>query len=292
MYRSDFSKKVAKTVIPFTSSCLARLRMHGLVRYAELGASLLQGKGAGSGWDISAEIQAAADCILRPDPILLDVGANNGRWTQGMLRLFPATRKVVLFEPQEECLAAINSLQIPGKVVVPAAVSDHAGTELFHISCAGWGAASLYERNETFFADRPQKKIAVQVTTLDAVLEGEAIDHVDFAKFDIEGAELAAFRGATRTFSRGAIGALSFEFGSGNINSRTFFRDFWDFLTGHGFEMFRVLPGGRTLRISEYYEDLEYFRGVSNYVCKAKKVRNVQGLAVPHSPARALYATH
>jgi FkbM family methyltransferase len=261
MYRSDFSKKVAKTVIPFTSSCLARLRMHGLVRYAELGASLLQGKGAGSGWDIYAEIQAAADCISRPDPILLDVGANNGRWTQGMLRLFPATRKVVLFEPQEECLAAINSLQIPGKVVVPAAVSDHAGTELFHISGAGWGAASLYERNETFFADRPQKKIAVQVTTLDAVLEGEAIDHVDFAKFDIEGAELAAFRGASRSFSRGAIGALSFEFGSGNINSRTFFRDFWDFLTEHGFEMFRVLPGGRTLRIREYYEDLEYFKG-------------------------------
>ncbi|MGA9987446.1 MAG: hypothetical protein WBP69_06675, partial [Terriglobales bacterium] len=85
------------------------------------------------------------------------------------------------------------------------------------------------------------------------------------------GAELAAFRGTARSFSRGAIGALSLEFGSGNMNSRTFFRDFWDFLTGYGFEIYRVLPGGNILQIDEYYEDLEYFRGASNNLCKATR---------------------
>lgn len=100
------------------------------------------------------------------------------------------------------------------------------------------------------------------------MIEKEGIQFVDFAKFDVEGAELSALHGGARTFSRKAIGALSIEFGSSNINSRTFFRDFWDFLTGYGFELFRVLPGGRTLRIEEYYEDLEHFRGVSNYVAR------------------------
>ncbi|MGA9390316.1 MAG: FkbM family methyltransferase [Candidatus Sulfotelmatobacter sp.] len=233
--------------------------------------SLLQGKGAGSGWDMSGELRAAAGCIKRSDPVLLDVGANYGKWAQGMLHIFPGTRKVLLFEPQEECLVKLAGLPLPGKTVIASAVSDHSGTEPFYVSGPGWGAASFYERNETFLVKRRQQKITVPVTTLDAALEIEGIEFVDFAKFDIEGAELAAFRGATRSFSRGAIGALSLEFGSGNINSKTFFREFWDFLTGYGFEIYRVLPGGNILRIDEYYEDLEYFRGVSNYLCKASR---------------------
>lgn len=286
MHHAGFTRKIAKSVIPFASSCLTRLRMQGLVRYVETGAALLQGKGAGSGWDLASELRAAAACISRPDPILLDVGANYGKWAQGMAALFPDVRRILMFEPQEDCLAALQKLDLPGKTIVPFAVSDHSGTELFHTSGNGWGAASLYRRNETFFAAKSQTRTTVPVTTLDTILEREKIDFVDFAKFDIEGAELAAFHGAARSFSRGVFGALSLEFGSGNINSRTFFRDLWDFLTGHGFQVFRVLPGGKALHISEYYEDLEYFRGVSNYLCVAKVRANVQGLkAVQFVPA-------
>lgn len=262
---------MTKSIMPLISSCLVRLNMHDLLRSAEMGMSLLQGKGAGSGWDMSGELRAAAGCVKRSDPVLLDVGANYGKWAQGMLRIFPGTQKVLLFEPQEECLVRLAKLPLPGKTVIASALSDHSGTEQFYVSGAGWGAASFYERNETSLVKRKQKKITVPVTTLDAALEIEGIEFVDFAKFDIEGAELAAFRGATQSFSRGAIGALSLEFGSGNINSKTFFRDFWDLLTGYGFEIYRVLPGGHILRINEYYEDLEYFRGVSNYLCKATR---------------------
>ena len=271
MNNSGKAAKMTKSIIPLISSCLVRLHMHDFVRSAEIGMSLLQGKGAGSGWDMSGELRAAASCIKRPDPVLADVGANYGKWAQGMLHIFPSTQRVLLFEPQEECLTKLAKLSLPGKTVIASAVSDHSGTEPFYVSGMGWGAASFYERNETSLVNRQQQKITVPVTTLDATLETEGIEFVDFAKFDIEGAELAAFRGATRSFSRGAIGALSLEFGSANINSKTFFRDFWDFLTSHGFEIYRILPGGNTLRIHEYYEDLEYFRGVSNYLCKATR---------------------
>jgi hypothetical protein len=36
--------------------------------------------------------------------------------------------------------------------------------------------------------------------------------------------------------------------------------------TTYGFRIFRVLPGGNMVRIPEYNEDLEHFRGLSNYV--------------------------
>jgi hypothetical protein len=104
------------------------------------------------------------------------------------------------------------------------------------------------------------------VVSIDSFMEAHAIEFVDFMKMDIEGHELFALQGAARALARGAIRALSFEFGAGNINSRTFFRDYWDLLTKHGYEIYRVLPGGRTLRIVRYDEDLEYFRSVSNYV--------------------------
>jgi hypothetical protein len=83
---------------------------------------------------------------------------------------------------------------------------------------------------------------------------------------DIEGHELFALRGAKNALKAGCIRALSFEFGSGNINSRTFFRDFWDLLTMYEYKIVRVLPGGKLYSVRAYNEDLEYFRGVSNYI--------------------------
>jgi FkbM family methyltransferase len=270
--RSKFevAKKIVKSILPAISYPASGMHMQGLLRYAETGVAMLQGKGAGAGWDLRSEIRAAAACVHRPKPVLLDVGANYGRWAQGMVQIFPATQNVFLFEPQEACLSELRKLDLPGKVIVSRAVGDHPGTRTFHVGKPGWAAASFYERTETFFSDIEQHKISVPVTTLDAVIQNERIEFVDFAKFDIEGAELSALHGAVDSLSRGAIGAMSLEFGSGNINSRTFFRDFWDFLTAHGFEIFRILPGGGTSLVSQYYEDLEYFRGVSNYVARRK----------------------
>ena len=65
-------------------------------------------------------------------------------------------------------------------------------------------------------------------------------------KMDTEGHELFALRGAANALSKGTILALSFEFGGSSINSRTFFRDYWNLLTQYSYEIYRVLPrGGR-----------------------------------------------
>jgi hypothetical protein len=83
---------------------------------------------------------------------------------------------------------------------------------------------------------------------------------------DLEGHELFVLRGAAQALKRGYIRALTFEFGSSNVNSRTYFHDFWDLLSAYGFEIKRIYPGGTVMKVSEYYEDLEYFRGVTNYL--------------------------
>jgi hypothetical protein len=106
----------------------------------------------------------------------------------------------------------------------------------------------------------------VTTIAIDDYVAEHAVRRVDFMKVDTEGHDLSVLRGARRALEDGTIRALSFEFGSGNVNSRTFFRDFWDLLTPCGYRLARVLPSGRLLSVRQYYEDCEYFRGVSNYV--------------------------
>jgi hypothetical protein len=130
----------------------------------------------------------------------------------------------------------------------------------------GWVAASLFERRDTYFSEIQQRTTVVPVRKLDDIIQENDLPTIDFMKVDVEGAELLALQGAQDSLKQGKIKAISFEFGSGNINSRTFFRDFWDLFRQYGFRIARILPGGKTLTIKNYEEDLEYFRGVTNYV--------------------------
>jgi hypothetical protein len=108
----------------------------------------------------------------------------------------------------------------------------------------------------------------VPVVTIDSVIEDKKLDRIDFMKMDIEGHELFALKGAMQALEAHKIKALSFEFGSGNVNSRTYFRDFWNLLRPLDFEFHRICPGGMTVPVREYYEDLEVFRGVTNYIAR------------------------
>ena len=85
-------------------------------------------------------------------------------------------------------------------------------------------------------------------------------------KMDIEGHELFALRGANGAQARGIIKALSFGFGSGNINSRIFFAITGTCLQDSIMIFIQCSRGGKLMPIIRYEEELEYFRGVSNYI--------------------------
>ena len=239
------------------------------VRALDAYLNFLMGKGSGTGWDLDHEIQAALGRIHRDVPVVFDVGANLGLWSRRLLELKPQAR-VFLFEPSPECLKRIEGLHLNTQGIIPAAVGDTVGKALLHFSSATDGSASLHQRGDSYFQDRTYQSVEVSVTTLDKVVQERGIDFVDFVKMDIEGHELSALRGAVGALRERKIGGLSFEFGSGNINSRTYFRDFWSLLHQHDFAVYRVTPSGRLLHLKDYYEDCEYFRGATNYVAELR----------------------
>jgi FkbM family methyltransferase len=232
--------------------------------------NILVGKGSGSGWAIDSEVNAALSLTYRSEPVVFDVGANVGKWSVRFCVVKPATR-LFIFEPSPVCREQIaNKPQLRDATIIPAAVGERAGRAILHFSRPTDGSASLHRREDTFFEGRAYTQIEVDVVTIDDVMRAQQLKFIDFLKMDIEGHELFALQGAKAALSERRIGALLFEFGSGNINSQTFFRQFWNLLTSAGFRIWRITPSGELVVIDEYYEDLEYFRGVSNYVAELK----------------------
>lgn len=228
----------------------------------------LVGRGSG-GWDLGDEVRSAISRIHHPQPVVFDVGANVGNWSQSLLRAIPGA-KIYMFEPSPGCQETIRKKALPGATLFPFALGEKAETRSYYSSSETDGSASLYSRRDTAFKALPYRQSIVEVRTLDKVIESEKIEVVDFMKMDIEGHELFALRGAQRSLAAGKIHALSFEFGCGNLNSRTFFRDFWELLTAANFVVHRITPSGKDILLSDYYEDHEYFQGSTNFVAELK----------------------
>lgn len=255
-----------KKLAPIAARLLMRPPLAPAVRYAAIYLEMIQGKGAGAGWDLRSEARVAASYIRRTNPVVFDIGAHGGGWSEALMEELGGACRIFQFEPAPQNLAVLRQKASANVTLIEAAVSDEIGTATLHTTKTASDIGSLEPRRESIFQKHHYDAVEVQVTTIDEVLEEYAIDFADFVKMDIEGHELAALRGARRSIEAGKIRALSFEFGSGNINSRTYFHDFWDLLHPLGYAILRVGPGGQLMPVEEYYEDLEYFRNVTNYV--------------------------
>ena len=226
---------------------------------------IIIGKGSGSGWD-SGESRVAAKILTgTASPVVVDAGANMGDWTRSVRkRLGHGDGRWILIEPVAELAEALHS--IPNVEVINCAIGERDEIMPLYVPNRPSGWMSLHQRNDSFAKGEEFSQRDVPVRRLDEILPELGIDRVDCLKMDLEGHELFALRGLAGYLAAHKVKALCFEFGSGNVNSRTFFRDFWELLTPLGFRLYRIAPGGRVIAIPDYEERLESFRGVSNYV--------------------------
>ena len=259
---------LGKSAAPLLAYMVMRGSPAKVIRLLESYLAFVQGKGAGAGWDIQTEAAIAVSHIYRSDAIIFDVGAHQGKWSQHILRALGPTTKcsIYQFEPLPRNQKRLRALDLPRTTLVEAAVSDKSGIATLYTPDAWSSVASVHSRRDSYLQHYRFNEEKVNVVTIDEVIDHFKIDVVDFMKLDIEGNELAALQGSREALKSKRIKALTFEFGSGNINSRTYFHDFWDLLHSCGYAIKRICPGGLLVSIEEYYEDLEYFRSVTNYL--------------------------
>lgn len=261
--------RTAKRLAPLLSKLLMGNKRLLLTRKAIAYANILIGKGAGTGWDLGSEIKAAQRVILREQPVIFDVGGNIGDWSRWLRQKVPGGH-IYIFEPQPGCQEKIREDAIANTTLIPAAAGEeNTETELYSAPITD-GTASLHRRKDSYFKNIDYRTLKVRVIRLDDFIAEHNFAFVDFVKMDIEGHELFALKGMATALAAAKIGALSFEFGSSNLNLRTQFGDFWELLTAK-YSLYRITPAGRLILVSAYYEDMEFYRGATNYLAVLKE---------------------
>jgi len=107
----------------------------------------------------------------------------------------------------------------------------------------------------------------VPLTTLDELLQGAS---TDLLKLDVEGRELDVLKGAASTVSK--VSVIQFEFGGCNIDTRSYFQDFWYLLTEQGFGIWRLGPHGLQ-RVPNYSESDEVFLTTNFFAARTDQTR-------------------
>lgn len=206
---------------------------------------------------------AIVRALSNPDSCVLDVGANKGDYSDLMASSLGKSAVIHCFEPSinhEGNLRALRDKYAGNILYHPFGLSSNEGSKQLYKDKDGSGLASFYDRDINHYSLSLDQKEVVTTTTLDHWFKSSSINRITFLKVDVEGHELEVFRGGAYVLSSGLVDALQFEFGGCNIDSKTYFKDFFSLLsTTHGFKLFRLAPGKRLVDMNRYSEALECF---------------------------------
>ena len=207
--------------------------------------------------------------FLRPGMTVLDLGAHHGLFTTLMSRLVGPSGRVLAFEPSPrerrglERHIRLNACT--NVMVVPMAVSSAAGDAEFYMVENRRSGASGLRRTQLDGRFPKSERIQVRVAALDEYLGNAGITQVDFMKMDIEGAELEAFKGATKLLTSTRRPTIMVEMadqvtGAWGYSSR----EKYDLLSSWGYDWYAIQPDG-TLVASPRRDEYD---GFSNLVAK------------------------
>tara|TARA_B100001093_G_C26662063_1_gene942279 strand:- start:84 stop:857 length:774 start_codon:yes stop_codon:yes gene_type:complete len=212
----------------------------------------------GRGWEfntIKTEINSCISLIKKEPKIFIDIGANKGLYTKEILFKFPQL-ECHIFEPAEQNYKILKKeINHSKSKINKIALSSSSGKEIIYSDYPGSGLASLAQRRLNHHNINFDHKEEVSTMRFDEYWSNNE-QIIDYIKIDVEGFELDVLNGFGKLIQN--IKLIQFEFGGANIDTRTYFQDFWYFFQDNNFSLFRINPRGVT-KISNYSEDIECF---------------------------------
>jgi FkbM family methyltransferase len=200
------------------------------------------------------------------EPILIfDVGAHTGNYSTALYNFFKEKATIHAFEPAKKTYIQLLIHLNDNKQIIANnfGFSDSEKSQILYSNEDCSGLASVYKRKLDHLGCYLNKLEKVKLSTIDIYCKTNNINRIHFLKLDIEGHELNALNGATQMLNEKKIDVIQFEFGGCNIDSRTFFRDFF-YLLKKNYKIYRILKDG-LLEISIYKEQYEIFDTI-NYL--------------------------
>ncbi len=191
---------------------------------------------------------------------LFDVGGNVGNYSKALHDFFDKDNATIhAFEPSGKTFEMFikNTKGLSNIIPNNFGFSDKESSLSLFTDNEGSGLASVYQRNLAHFGIAMDKMETIQLKTVDNYCQENKIGKIHFLKLDIEGHELSAIKGAKQMIADKKIDFIQFEFGGCNIDSRTYFQDFF-YLLKDNYRIYRILRDG-IMPIDQYKETNEIF---------------------------------
>ncbi len=221
-----------------------------------------QGKGNGWGTDsIENEVNNCLSLLKLSPKIFIDIGANKGEYTQYLLKRKP-NLECHIFEPSVSNFEKLKNMFTQQNIFInKIGLSNSNKKSKLYSNYSGSKLASLTKRRLEHFEVKMNYTEIIELQRFDNYWKNkESI--LDYVKIDVEGHELDVLEGFGDLINR--VKLIQFEFGGCNIDTRTFFQDFWYYFAEKDFLIYRITPRGPLL-IKKYSEKNEYF-ATTNYI--------------------------
>jgi FkbM family methyltransferase len=226
-------------------------------------AAYLRGKGYGTA-TVEREVEVALWLLGRKPQLVLDVGGNKGAYTAAVRQRAPEA-EIHIFEPSAACCAELRArfADDPSMIVNQVALSDQEGQVTLFSDKAGSGLASLAPRDLGHLGIELSKTESVSTIRLEDYWNGQLGGKaIDLAKLDVEGHELRVLRGFGKALESTKL--IQFEFGGTNIDSKEYFKDYFQFFTNRNYRLFRISPVG--LEQLDHYDEADEYFSTTNFL--------------------------
>jgi FkbM family methyltransferase len=188
-------------------------------------------------------------------PILIDVGANDGKYISAMQTEFNNRALIYGFEPSASAFSLLeNKWNDQDNIrLFQYGLAAEEGEMNLYFNEEGSGWASVYQRQGSMFNKDLSRSETIKLIRLDDFCRDNDIEHIDFMKIDVEGFELSVLQGAKEILEKTRF--VQFEFSFANYDAATYLKDFFEIM--ENFKIYRVLQNGiHELQYDPRYEIL------------------------------------
>ena len=160
---------------------------------------------------LEARATAALMTWIAPDSTVIDVGANIGFFTIDFATRVGAAGRVVAFEPDHRNVETLRwnlaRAKLANVVVVEAALAERSGQGTLYLNPSHPADHRIFAGD----AERPHEVVAL-IAFDDYVASAALPAPISLIKIDVQGAEMKALRGMTRTLDRFPSASLLVEY--------------------------------------------------------------------------------